>query len=130
MNLKDTYTSVFLKAAEQPADEESVKKYKPVWWYNFRKKNEGGLRLTELGLQFIKEQAQIKTYQIDIDKNITLTPQVLVWLDQFIDSPYFIDKKQITVIRERVAFELHLFSGDVKKMGYAKAMNKRLRQES
>jgi len=129
MNLKDTYTSVFLKAADQPADEESIKKHKPIWWYNFRKKNEGGLRLTESGLQFIKEQAQIKTYQIDIDKNITLTPQVLVWLDQFIDSPYFVDKKQITVIRERIAFELHLFSGDIKKMGYAKAMNKRLRQD-
>jgi hypothetical protein len=130
MNLKDTYTSVFLKAAEQPADEESIKKCKPIWWYNFRKKDEGGLRLTEAGLEFIQNQSKIKTYQIDIDKNITLTPQVLIWLDQFIDSPYFIDKKQITVIRERVAFELHLFSGDVKKMGYAKAMNKRLRQES
>lgn len=130
MNLKDTYTTVFLKAAEQPADEESIKKHKPAWWYNFRKKDEGGLRLTEAGLQFIQEQAQIKTYKIEIDKNISLTPQVLVWLDQFIDSPYYIDKKQIVVIRERVAFELHLFSGDIKKMGYAKAMNKRLRQES
>lgn len=130
MDIKDTYTSVFLKAAEQPADEETVKKFKPIWWFNFRKKNVGGLRLTDAGLDFVKTYSKIKTYQIEIDKNITLTPQVLIWLDQFIDSPYYIDKKQITVIRERVAFELHLFSGDVKKMGYAKAMNKRLNQES
>lgn len=130
MDIKDTYTSVFLKAADQSADEDTIKKFKPIWWFNFRKKDTGGLRLTEAGLDFITNHAEIKTYQIDIDKNITLTPQVLVWLDQFIDSPYFLDKKQITVIRERIAFELHLFNGDVKKMGYAKAMNKRLNQES
>ena len=130
MNLKDTYTAVFLKAANQPADEESIKKYRPNWWYNFRKKEDGGLRLTEQGLEFVQEKSQIKTYQIELEKNITLTPQVLIWLDQFIDSPYFIDKKQIVVIRERAAFELYLFRGDVKKMGYAKAMSKRLRQES
>lgn len=130
MNLKDTYTAVFLKAANQPADEESIKKHKPIWWYNFRKKEDGGLRLTESGLTFVQEQAQIKTYQVELEKGITLTPQVLIWLDQFIDSPYFIDKKQIVVVRERAAFELYLFRGDVKKMGYAKAMAKRLRQES
>ena len=130
MNLKDTYTSVFLKAAEQEADEETVKKYKALWWYNFRNKDNGGLRLTEAGINFIRNDAQIKTYDIEIDKSLTLTPQILVWLDQFIDSPYFISKKQITVIRERSAFELYLFNGDIKKMGYAKALSKRLTQES
>ena len=130
MNLKDTYTSVFLKAAEQEADKETVKKYKALWWYNFRNKDNGGLRLTEAGIDFIRNDAQIKTYDIEIDKSLTLTPQILVWLDQFIDSPYFISKKQITVIRERSAFELYLFNGDIKKMGYAKALSKRLTQES
>lgn len=129
MNLKDTYTSVFLKAAQQQADEESIKKHKPIWWYNFRNKTNGGLRLTDAGIDFIRNQAQIKTYDIEIDKSLSLTPQILVWLDQFIDSPYFISKKQITVIRERSAFELYLFNGDIKKMGYAKAMSKRLSQE-
>jgi hypothetical protein len=129
MDIKDTYTTVFLKAAGQNADEETAKKFRMAWWFNVRKKSDGGLRLTDAALDFIENQAQIKTYKIELEKGITLTPQVLVWLDQFIDSPYYIDKKYIVVLRERAAFELYLFRGDVKKMGYAKAMNKRLSQE-
>lgn len=128
--MKDTYTTVFLKAAGQLADLETVKKFRPIWWFNVRNKSDGGLRLTESALEFVEQQAQIKTYKIELEKGISLTPQVLVWLDQFIDSPYFIDKKHITVLRERSAFELYLFRGDVKKMGYAKAMSKRLSQDS
>lgn len=130
MDIKDTYTTVFLKAAGELADEETVKKFRPLWWFNVRNKEDGGLRLTEAALVFVEQRAQIKTYKIELEKSITVTPQVLVWLDQFIDSPYFIDKKQIIVLRERAAFELYLFRGDVKKMGYAKAMSKRLSQES
>lgn len=129
MDIKDTYTTVFLKAAGQNADEETAKKFRTAWWFNVRKKSDGGLRLTDAALDFIENQAQIKTYKIELEKGITVTPQVLVWLDQFIDSPYYIDKKYIIVLRERAAFELYLFRGDVKKMGYAKAMNKRLSQE-
>jgi hypothetical protein len=129
MDIKDTYTTVFLKAAGQNADEETAKKFRMAWWFNVRKKSDGGLRLTDAALDFIENQAQIKTYKIELEKGITVTPQVLVWLDQFIDSPYYIDKKYIVVLRERAAFELYLFRGDVKKMGYAKAMNKRLSQE-
>ena len=54
MNLKDTYTQVFLQAAEIDADAELQKKYKTVWWWNFRSKDEGGLRLTDEGLKFIE----------------------------------------------------------------------------
>ena len=59
-----------------------------------------------------------------------MTPQILVWLDKFIDSPYYFNKKKIIVTEERTAFELYLFSGDVRKMGYAKAMASRLKSES
>jgi hypothetical protein len=34
------------------------------------------------------------------------------------------------VLSERTAFELYMFSGDVKKLGMARTMAKRLRQES
>lgn len=130
MDFKDNYTSVFLKAAGQIPNDDLVKKFKPVWWFNFRKKDFGGLRLTDAALDFIEQEAKIKTYKIELEKNISLTPQVLIWLDQFIDSPYHIDKKHIVVLKERAAFELYLFRGDVKKMGYAKAMSKRLSQKS
>lgn len=130
MDLKDTYTQVFLQAANIDPTEENIKKYAAVFWYSFRHKTQGGLRLTDTGLQFVEEHAKIKTYTIDFPKEFSFTPQVLVWLDNFIESPYFITKKSITVMKERAAFELYLFSGDIRKFGHNKALSKRLSQES
>ncbi len=130
MDIKDTYTRVFLQAASIDADVDTIKKYKAEWWWNFRSKDSGGLRLTEEAMTFIQEDAKIKTYKIDFPKEFAFTPQVLVWLDNFIESPYFITKKNITVLREKSAFELYLFSGDIRKMGHNKALAKRLSQNS
>jgi hypothetical protein len=130
MDNKDTYTRVFLQAADQDSDLETVKKYKSLWWWNFRSKDSGGLRLTEEAMTFIQEDAKIKTYKIEFPKEFAFTPQVLVWLDNFIDSPFYITKKFIVVLKEKAAFELYLFSGDIRKLGYNKALAKRLSQES
>ncbi len=130
MNTKDAYTRVFLQAANIEFTDDTVKKYSAVFWFSFRNKDQGGLRLTEQGLQFIQEHAKIKTYKIEFPKEFAFTPQVLVWLDNFIDSPYFITKKNITVMKEKAAFELYLFSGDIRKFGHNKALSKRLNQES
>ena len=130
MDLKDTYTSVFLKAAGQSFDENIIKKFRSAWWQNVRGKNCGGLRLTDQGLEFVETYSQIKSYKVEILKEISITPQILVWLDQFIESPYHLTKKHIVVLKEKSAFELYLFHGDVRKMGYAKAMHQRLSQES
>ena len=130
MDVKDTYTRVFLEAAGITASPDTIKKYKLIWWWNIRNKDEGGLRLTEQALNFIEEYAKIKTYKIEFPKEFAFTPQVLVWLDNFIESPFFINKKYIVVMREKAAFELYLFSGDVRKMGHNKALSKRLSQES
>ena len=130
MDIKDTYTKVFLQAANHPADIDAVKKYKSLWWWNFRSKDSGGLRLTEEAMTFIQDDAKIKTYKIEFPKEFAFTPQVLVWLDNFIDSPFYITKKFIIVLKEKAAFELYLFSGDIRKLGYNKALAKRLSQES
>jgi len=130
MDRKDTYTSVFLKAAGQPHDADYVKKFRAVWWFSTRGKDVGGLRMTDQCLEFIETHAEIKTYKIELPKDLTIGPQVLVWLDQYLDSPFHLQKKYIKVLSEKAAFELYLFSGDVKKMGSAKALNKRLSQES
>jgi hypothetical protein len=81
-------------------------------------------------MTFIQEDAKIKTYKIEFPKEFAFTPQVLVWLDNFIDSPFYITKKFIVVLKEKAAFELYLFSGDIRKLGYNKALAKRLSQES
>jgi len=129
MNYKDTYTKVFLEAANQEATKETISKYKPIWWYNYREKESGGLRLTDQGFEFVTEHADLKTYSVEIPKELKITPQVLLWLDQGLLSPFYLDKRTITVISERAAFELYLFSGDIRKMGTAKALNKRLNQD-
>lgn len=130
MDIKDTYTRVFLQAAGLEITEEAIKKYKILWWWNIRSKNSGGLRLTEDGIKFIEEDAKIKIYKVEFPKDFSITPQILVWLDNFIDSPFYITKKSITVMKEKAAFELYLFSGDIRKLGYNKALAKRLSQES
>jgi len=127
---KDAYTKAFLQAAEIPVTEKNIKDYNAVWWWSFRKKDQGGLRLTEQALKFIDEYAKIKTYKIEFPKEFAFTPQVLLWLDNYIDSPFFVNKKHIIVMKEKAAFELYLLSGDVRKLGHNRAMSKRLSQES
>lgn len=130
MNLKDTYTSVFLQAADKPVDKETIKKYRSVWWVNSRTRDNRGLQLTDHALSFITDDAHIKTYSIPFPSDFKFTPQILIWLHRFIDSPYYVTKKNIIVLSERAAFELYLYSGDIKKLGYSKALSKRRSQES
>lgn len=126
MDSKDRYSSIFLKAAEEEIDDKKLEQCRYIWWYNIRNKHDSGLRLTDDGLSYIIETADIKTYTIDIPKEIKITGQILIWLDRFISSPWHLNKHKITVLSEKAAFELYLFSGDVKKLGQNKAIAKRL----
>lgn len=126
---KTGYTTLFLQEANRPVDQETVKQHQKLWWWSFRNKPRGGLRLTDAGLAFIIDEADIHTYKIEFPKEFGITPQILIWLDHYINSPFHITQRHITVIKEREAFELYLLSGDVSKMGHNKAMNKRLSQE-
>ena len=130
MDFKDAYTEAFLKAAGEEYDQEKIKALRSQWWWNVREKSSGGLRLSETAAPYIQEKSDLKVYKVAFPKEFSITSQVLLWLDQFIESPYYIDRKSITVLKEKSAFELYLFSGDVRKMGYNKAMAKRLSQES
>ena len=125
---KKDYTKVFLEAAGTDIDNKLEQCLK-IWWWNLRDKDRGGLRLTEEAINFIKETAKIKIYEVPFPSNLTITPQILLWLDNFIECPYYITRKDITVLKEKSAFELYLFSGDVRKMGYAKAMAKQAAQD-
>lgn len=127
--MKDRYTKIFLEAADQDTSKENINRCRKLWWWSYRNKEQGGLRLTEEGFIFIVEDADIKTYTVDFPKEFGITPQVLIWLDHYINSPFYITKKNITVITERAAFELYLLSGDINKLGHNKAMNKRLSQK-
>ena len=124
MNWKETYTKVFLKQAGIAISESSLAEYMPVWWQNTRKKDSGGLRLTEAGMLFLMEKLELATYDIPFPPDFKITTQVVIFLDKFIDCPYFLTNKGLTVTNEKKALELHLFSGDVRKYGLAKALKR------
>ena len=127
MNWKETYTKIFLKQMGKTVNDITVKEYMPYWWQNTRTKDSGGLRLTDEGLRVVIEEIQLQTYDVPYPPDFDFTTQTIIFLDKFINCPYYIGKRGITVTDEKKAMELHLFSGDIRKYGLAKAMK---RQES
>ena len=121
MNWKETYTKIFLKKLGKTCNDVAVKEYMPLWWQNTREKNNGGLRLTQLGYETIQEIG-LTTYDIPYPVEMPLTTQVIIYLDKFIDCPYYLTNRSITVTNEKKAVELTLFSGDLRKYGLNKAM--------
>ena len=124
MNWKETYTKIFLKAGQKSVNEVTFKDYYSRWWQNTRAKSEGGLRLTDEGFDFVTEQVQLQTYEVPYPPDFEFTTQTIIFLDQFIDCPYYLGKRSMHVTDEKKAIELHLFSGDIKKYGLTKAMNR------
>tara|TARA_B100000902_G_scaffold340206_1_gene342870 strand:+ start:1953 stop:2333 length:381 start_codon:yes stop_codon:yes gene_type:complete len=121
---KETYTKVFLKQADIAISDVTMKEYMSTLWQNTRSKDEGGLRLTDAGIEFLKSKLDLSTYEIPFPKDFELTTNTIIWLDQFIDCPYWLCKYSIEVTDEKKAMELHLFSGDVKKYGLTKALSR------
>ena len=130
MDRKDSYTEVFLKAAGVSTTEKNIQDFRAVWWYSTREKNIGGLRMTDVCLDWVETKSEIKTYEIEIPKELTFSPQIYIWLDQYIDSPWHKTKRRMKVLSEKTAFELYLFAGDIKKLGTARTLAKRIRQDS
>lgn len=120
---KTVYTKLFLKELGQTYNENAVAEYMPLWWYNTREKEEGGLRLTEAGFDVVNEIG-ITTYDIPYPKDMPVTTQIIIFLDKFIDCPYYLTNRSITVTSDRKAVELGLFSGDLRKYGLTKALTR------
>ena len=70
------------------------------------------------------EKIDLKTYEIKFPSKVIFTPQTYLWLDEFVDCPYFVDKAKIIVTTEKMALQLMLFAGDITKYGLARAMSK------
>ena len=130
MDVKTAYTRTFMQLLNRPEHDETIKSCYYTWWQNVRESYQArSLRLTKQGLDIVK-RLEIKTYTIKFPDKIIFTPQTFLWLDEFVDCPYYVDKKQITVTMERMALQLMMFAGDVTKYGLARAMSKMDEQKS
>ena len=129
MTNKVVYTKIFLKQLGQSASEQNVKAMTPMWWYNTRDKEVGGLRLTDDGMDVLTKIG-LSTYDIPYPLDMPMTTQVIIFLDQFIDCPYYLSNRSITVTNEKKAVELTLFSGDLRKYGLTKAMSRSKKDEN
>jgi len=125
MTPQEAYTKLFIQQSGEALSEENFKTKRIKWWMNKRSKSEGGLRLTDEGLKFLKINLDMSVYEVPFPADLDLKPQVMIYLDKFIDCPYHLTERSITVTKERKAFELYLFAGDVQKYGLTKAIRRK-----
>ena len=130
MDRKTAYTRTFMGLLDQTIHDETVRTNYFTWWQNVRENYQSrSLRLTKIGFKML-EEVDLKTYTIKFPNKIIFTPQTYLWLDEFVDCPYFVDKAKIIVTMEKMALQLMLFAGDVTKYGLARAMSKAEDKES
>ncbi len=120
---REIYTKIFLKEMGRSTDEANVKLHLNQWWQSKRTKDEGGLRLSLNGYEFLVTELELKEYEISFNEKIELSPQTIIFFDQFLDCPYFLTNQSLTVFNEKKAFELYMFSDDIRKYGLIKAIN-------
>lgn len=122
---KKTYTKIFLKNKEKSCDPANVKLHLFKWWQSHRSKKEGGLRLSDEGYEFLTKELDLRSYDVKFTEPIELSPQTIIFFDRYLDCPYYLTNKFVTVFSEKKAFELYLFSDDIRKFGLVKAMKNR-----
>ena len=122
---REAYTKIFLKNLERSTDEANVKLHLHRWWKSNRTKKAGGLRLSDEGYSFLIEELQLEEYEIPFNAKIEISPQTIIFFDQFLDCPYYLTTQSLTVFSEKKAFELYMFSDDIRKYGLVKAINSR-----
>ncbi len=122
---RDVLTKIFLQQWGKSTDDANVKLYSHKWWQSNRVNKQSAFRLSEEGFEFLVDELQLKSYEIPFTEPIELSPQTIIFLEKYIDCPYFLTNQSITVFSEKKSFELYLFSDDIRKFGLVKAMNER-----
>jgi hypothetical protein len=127
---RDSLTKIFLQHWGKSFDDANVKLYSRKWWQSTRAGKQTAFRLSDEGFEFLTGELDIKMYEVPFTEPIELSPQTIIFLEKYIDCPYYLTSESITVFSERKSFELYLFSDDIRKFGLVKAMNERQKQDS
>jgi hypothetical protein len=122
---RDLLTKIFLQQWGKSIDDSNVNLYSHKWWQSNRVGKQTAFRLSEEGYEFLVSELELKEYEIPFTEPIELSPQTIIFLERYIDCPYFLTNQSITVFSEKKSFELYLFSDDIRKFGLIKAMNER-----
>jgi hypothetical protein len=122
---RETYTKIFLSELGRSTDDANIKVTMDTIWQSRRTKKDGGLRLSDKGYEFLVSEVGLQEYEVPFTEPIDLSPQIIIFFDRYLDCPYYLTFKGLTVFSEKKAFELHLFSDDIRKYGLVKAMNAR-----
>lgn len=128
MVTRDVLTQIFLQQWGKSIDESNVRHYSRIWWQSSRVNKQTAFRLTEAGCEFLMGELELRSYEIPFVEEIELSPQTIIFLERYIDCPYYLTNKCVTVFSEKKSFELQLFSDDIRKFGLIKAMNERKRE--
>jgi hypothetical protein len=81
-------------------------------WRNIRA--DGGYRLTHYGRDFLAD-LDLKSYSIKIKNTHTNTGAIMIAMDRFLESPYYVDPKGavITIYDGDLATQILLYDGDL-----------------
>jgi len=125
MITRDALTKIFLQQWGKSIDDANVKIHSRKWWQSNRAGKDTAFRLTDEGYEFLVKELDLAAYEIPFTEPIELSPQTIIFLERYVDCPYYLTPMSITVFNERKNFELMLFSDDIRKFGIIKAMNER-----
>ena len=125
---RDTLTKIFLQQWGKSIDEANISMYSRTWWQSNRTNKQNAFRLSDKGYEFLVSELELKEYEIPFTEPIELSPQTIIFLERYIDCPYYLTNQSITVFSEKKSFELYLFSDDIRKFGLIKAMNERQKE--
>lgn len=125
---RNALTKIFLQQWGKSTDDANVQLYGRKWWQSNRANKQTAFRLSDEGYEFLAGTLELKEYEIPFTEPIELSPQTIIFLEKYIDCPYYLTNKSITVFSERKSFELMLFSDDIRKFGLVKAMNERQKE--
>lgn len=119
MSQKLEITKYVAKQEGLSIEEPFLNKLLSVWWQNPRKKEVGGLRLTDEG--FSRLTKYFTGHRVKFTSEFEYTNQLILRLDNFINCPWYITKKEIWVFDDKMAVQLVLFSGNIVKFTTSKA---------
>lgn len=125
MIARDVLTKIFLQQWGKSTDPANVSMYSRTWWQSNRVNKQDAFRLSDKGYEFLISELDLKEYEIPFTEPIELSPQTIIFLERYIDCPYYLTNQSVTVFSEKKSFELFLFSDDIRKFGLIKAMNER-----